>query len=177
MLSAGWLHGSALHILFNMLWVRDLAPAAANLYGPGRMVIIYVAAGVVGFTLSSVAGAFLPPLFILQGAQVTAGASASISGLIGAILAYGHRSGSGMARSYAMQYVVMLVIMGVLIPFVDNYAHLGGFAGGVLLGALLPREPLPAALRYKNVVALSILLVVLLFFPSGVFGGRSAAKH
>jgi branched-chain amino acid transport system permease protein len=30
---------------------------------------------------------------------------------------------------------------------------------------------------YKNVVALSVLLVVLLVFPSGVFGGRVAAKH
>ena len=97
-LSAGWLHAGLLHIFFNMFAARQLAPAVADLYGPGRMVIIYVAAGVVGFTLSSVAGAFLPPLFILRGAQVTAGASASISGLIGAILAYGHRSGSGMAR-------------------------------------------------------------------------------
>ena len=33
-LSAGWLHAGVLHILFNMLWVRDLAPATARLYGP-----------------------------------------------------------------------------------------------------------------------------------------------
>jgi rhomboid protease GluP len=33
-LSASWLHGSALHILFNMLWVRDLAPATANSTAP-----------------------------------------------------------------------------------------------------------------------------------------------
>ena len=50
-LSAGWLHGSALHILFNMLWVRQLGPATADVYGAGRMVIIY--------TVSSVDG--LPP--------------------------------------------------------------------------------------------------------------------
>ena len=54
-LSAGWLHGSALHILMNMLWVRDLAPAIANLYGPGRMVIIYTMASVTGFTASTLA--------------------------------------------------------------------------------------------------------------------------
>ena len=48
-LSASWLHGGALHILFNMLWVRQLGPATAEIYGPGRMIIIYTIAGAVGF--------------------------------------------------------------------------------------------------------------------------------
>src|SRR5690606_22713966 len=41
--SAGWLHGSLLHIFFNMYWIRLLAPPTADLYGPGKMVIIYTA--------------------------------------------------------------------------------------------------------------------------------------
>jgi rhomboid protease GluP len=141
-LSAGWLHAGLLHIFFNMWATRQLAPATADLYGPGRMVIIYVVAGVAGFALSSIAGQFLPPLLILRGGQFTVGASASISGLIGAILAYGHRSGSGMARSYAMSNVTMLLIMGFLIPGIDNYAHFGGFGGGYLIArALDPLKP------------------------------------
>ena len=59
MLSAGWLHGGVLHILFNMMWVRQLGPATADIYGAGRMVIIYTIAGAVGFALSS-AGRLLP---------------------------------------------------------------------------------------------------------------------
>ena len=58
-LSAGWLHGSLLHIVFNMMWVRQLAPATADIYGPSRTVILYTVAGVCGFTLSSLAGAYL----------------------------------------------------------------------------------------------------------------------
>ena len=54
-LSAGWLHGSLLHIIFNMMWVRDLGPVVADMYGAGRMVIIYTVAGVSGFLLSSFA--------------------------------------------------------------------------------------------------------------------------
>src|SRR5688500_13273373 len=50
-LSAGWLHGSLLHIIFNMMWVRDLGPAVAQMFGPGRMVIIYTVAGIAGFSL------------------------------------------------------------------------------------------------------------------------------
>ena len=59
-LSATWLHGSLLHILFNMMWVRDLGPATADIIGPARTVIIYVVSGVCGFLLSSVAGRVLP---------------------------------------------------------------------------------------------------------------------
>ena len=51
-LSAGWLHSGILHILFNMMWVRQLGPACAEIFGPGRMVIIYTVAGVTGFAAS-----------------------------------------------------------------------------------------------------------------------------
>jgi rhomboid protease GluP len=74
---------------------------------------------------------------VLRGGQFTVGASASIAGLIGALLAYGHRSGNTMARSYAGQYVVMLVLLGFFFPGIDNYAHAGGFGGGYLAARLL----------------------------------------
>jgi rhomboid protease GluP len=142
LLSASWLHFGILHIFLNMMAVRQLAPAVADLFGPGRMIIIYVVGGVAGFALSSIAGAFLPPLAFLSAGTFTAGASASISGLIGAVLAYGHRSGSSMARSYAMSNVAMFLIMGFLIPGIDNYAHAGGFGGGYLIArALDPLKP------------------------------------
>jgi membrane associated rhomboid family serine protease len=140
-LSAGWLHGSALHILFNMMALRQLGPAVADLYGPGRTVIIYTAASATGFALSSFA-VFLPPILFLRGSTFTLGASAAIAGLIGAILYYGHRSGSSIARSYATSYALMLVFMGFLMAGIDNYAHAGGFGGGYLAARLLdPLKP------------------------------------
>ena len=57
-LSAGWLHGGALHILFNIMWIRQLGPAVGDMYGAARMIIIYTIAGVAGFLLSSVAGEY-----------------------------------------------------------------------------------------------------------------------
>lgn len=141
-LSAGWLHAGILHIVMNMLVFRQLAPSVAELVGPGRAVVIYVAGSAAGFTLSSVAGAYFPPLPFLRGAPLTVGASASIAGLIGGILAYGHRSGSTMARSYASSYITMLVIYGFIFPGIDNYAHAGGFGGGYLAARLLdPLKP------------------------------------
>src|SRR3982750_1689960 len=56
LLSAGWLHAGALHILFNIMWVRQLGPAVADMYGGARMIIIYTIASVCGFLLSSFLG-------------------------------------------------------------------------------------------------------------------------
>src|SRR5437660_3298367 len=86
LLTASWLHGSFLHILFNMMWVRDLGPAVAELIGTPRTVIVYVVSGVAGFLLSSVLP--LAPIHIpmLRGAALTLGASASIFGLLGALV-------------------------------------------------------------------------------------------
>ena len=100
-LSAGWLHSGVLHILFNMLWVRQLGPACAELYGAGRMVIIYILASVLGFVASSTAGVLLSwmPIYFLRGAGFTVGASAGIFGLLGALVYYGRRSGSSMTAA------------------------------------------------------------------------------
>jgi len=141
-LSASWLHGSALHILFNMMWVRQLAPAAAEMYGPGRMVIIYTLAGAAGFALSSFAGAYIPPILVLRGGQFTVGASASIFGLLGALVYYGRRSGSSHIGSQASTYALMMGLFGFIMPGIDNYAHAGGFLGGYVVGRLLdPLKP------------------------------------
>ena len=138
-LSAGWLHGGALHIFFNMMWVRQLGPATADIYGAGRMVIIYTAASVVGFLLSSLAGYYLwwVPIWFLQGGRLTLGASAPIFGLLGSLVYYGRRGGSSMVGAQAWQYAVVLFIFGLIMPGVDNYAHAGGFVGGYLAAIFL----------------------------------------
>lgn len=130
-LSAAWLHGGLLHILFNMLWVRQLAPETAEAYGPARMVIIYTLSGVSGFLTSSLVGHYLYflPSF-LGGARFTVGASAPIFGLLGAIVHYGRRRGSSALGRQALGYAMVLGLLGFVMPGIDNWAHLGGFLGG-----------------------------------------------
>ena len=124
LLSASWLHGSFLHILFNMMWVRDLGPVMADVVGPSRTVIIYTVAGICGFLLSSI-----------MGSPLTLGASAAVFGLLGALVHYGRKSGSSLIRGQAMNYAIILFVMGFLIRGVDNFAHAGGFAGGYATSA------------------------------------------
>jgi rhomboid protease GluP len=141
LLSAGWLHGGVLHILFNMYWVRTLAPGTAHLYGTGRTVIIYTVAGVTGFLASSVAGAFFVFLPGFLRPSFTIGASAPIFGLLGALLYYGRR-GSSQVGQQAKSLAIILLIFGFVIPGVDNWAHLGGLGGGYLVAKWLnPLKP------------------------------------
>jgi len=172
-LSAGWLHAGVLHILFNMLWVRQLGPATAELYGAGRMVIIYLLASVVGFTASSTAGVALSwmPIPFLRGAGFTVGASAGIFGLLGALVYYGRRSGSSMTRREALHYAVMKGVFGLFMPGVDNWAHAGGFAGGYLVGRYL--DPLKPERLDHMLVAVSLIVASVVSVAASILHGMS----
>jgi membrane associated rhomboid family serine protease len=165
-LSAGWLHGGLLHILFNMLWVRQLGPATAELYGPGRLAIIYTVAGASGFALSAVVGAYFP---FLGGARFTVGASASIFGLLGALVCYGRRTGRSIVHGTAMSYALTLFLFGLIMPGVDNYAHAGGFAGGYLISRWL--DPLEPERLDHLVIAVACLLASLAAVAASVILG------
>jgi rhomboid protease GluP len=157
-LSAGWLHSGVLHILLNMMGIRNLGPAIADIYGGPRMIVIYTLGSVCGFLLSSVAGAFFPlPIF---GAQLTVGASAPIFGFLGALMHYGQRSGSSHISSVAKSYVVSMIVFGLIVPGIDNAAHIGGFAGGYLASIWL--DPLKPE-RVNHMVGAVLCLAVTAF--------------
>ena len=141
LLSAGWLHAGALHILFNLMWVRQVGPIVADMYGGARMIIIYTIASVCGFLLSSFMAAHaVIPFF--TGGLYTLGASAPIFGLLGALLHYGRRGGSSIVRSQAMSWAIPMFLFGFFMPGIDNAAHLGVFAGGYFASKWLdPLKP------------------------------------
>jgi rhomboid protease GluP len=170
-LSAGWLHGGALHILFNMMWVRQLGPTTADVVGPARTVIIYTIAGVTGFLLSSTAGLVLAgvPIPALRGASfITVGASAPIFGLLGALVHYG-RKGSSLIGNQAKSYAVMMFVFGLIMPGVDNYAHAGGFLGGYAASAFM--NPHTRERGDHLIVAIGCLVATLLAVVFSVITG------
>lgn len=168
-LSAAWLHGGLLHIVFNMMWVRQLAPATASEYGIGRTVIIYTVSSITGFLLSSWAGAFLgflPPF--LRGATLTIGASAPIFGLLGALVYVGKKGNSAIGRQ-AMGFAVILFVFGLMGMGTDNWAHAGGFGGGYFMARYL--DPLqPERTDHQMVALLCIGLTILSVVVSVVDG-------
>jgi membrane associated rhomboid family serine protease len=162
LLTAGWLHAGILHIFFNVLWIRQLGPAVAEVYGPARMIIIYTFSNVVGFGLSSLAGELLwwIPVPFLRGAQFTVGASAAIFGLLGAAVYYGRRTGNRSASQTGLQYALIMGLFGLIFPGVDNYAHAGGFLGGYAISKFL--DPLKPERVDHMVIAACCLLASLI---------------
>ena len=129
LLSANYLHGGILHIAFNLMALRQIAPLASQEYGASRMFIIYTIGGVGGFTLS-----------YLAGVPLTIGASAAICALIGSLLYYGkNRGGQYGTRVYREVggWVFSLFLFGFIVPGINNWGHGGGIISGILLGMLL----------------------------------------
>jgi rhomboid protease GluP len=167
LLSAGWLHAGALHILFNMMWVRDLGPVVADMYGAARMVIIYTVGCIGGFLLTSFLGAYFPVIPFFSGAYQSVGASAPIFGLLGALVHYGKRGGSSLVGSTALNYAITAGIFGLIMPGIDNSAHLGGFIGGYLASMWL--DPLkPERMDHFVIAALCLLATALAVIASVV---------
>jgi len=124
LITAIYLHGSLLHIVFNLLWVRQLAPAVEELFGPGRLVVIFTVSGVAGFVLSNVASG-----------EWTIGASGAVFGLLGAMVAYGRSRGGTFGTAVFRQYgqwAALMFIFGFFMGRVNNWGHAGGFVGGYL---------------------------------------------
>ena len=169
-LSAGWLHAGLLHILMNMYWVFQMGPAMTDILGPARTVIIYTAGGIAGFTLSSFAGAFLPPIPFLHGAGFTVGASAPVFGLIGALYHYG-RTSSSIAKQMAQSIIIQAVLFGVVMSNagIDNFAHLGGFAGGYFTSAFL--NPMTRERGDHLLIAIGCLVATVLAIAASILTG------
>ncbi len=156
-LSAGWLHGSLLHIGFNMMFAWQLLPLVIRFYGAGRAIIIYVLSSAAGF-LASTFAVFIPlRLPFLMPANLTLGASAAILGMLGSMVWYGRRSGSSVLGQQMLAYAVVNIAMGFGLPGVDNWAHLGGFGAGWLIGRWL--DPLREERGDHVAIALVLLLL------------------
>jgi rhomboid protease GluP len=124
-LTAIYLHGSLIHIFFNVMWIRQLGTFAEDELGPARFFVVFSLAGAGGFLLS---------IFAHTAASV--GASGSIFGMLGCVIAFRRRRGAGsdMVSQQFIMWAVALFVLGLVFPGVDNWAHAGGFAVGYVLG-------------------------------------------
>jgi rhomboid protease GluP len=170
--AAGWwwtlitgvyLHGSLLHIVFNLLWVRQLAPAVEQLFGRARLVVIYTVAGVLGFVLSN-----------LVGIRFTLGASGAVFGLLGAMVAYGRSRGGvfGVAvlRQYG-QWALFIFIASFFLAGVNNWGHAGGFAGGYLAALVFGHLERRPERGLDRLAALGAVGLTVLSFALAIWNG------
>jgi len=126
LITAGFLHGGILHILMNMWVLFDLGAQVEEVCGTSRMLVIYLFSNITGFYLST----------YFNFRILSIGASAAIFGLIGGMIGVGlrDRTSYGQAiRRFFMRWAIYGLIMS-LIPGIDMWAHIGGLAGGFVVG-------------------------------------------
>jgi membrane associated rhomboid family serine protease len=132
LLTAAFLHGSWLHIAFNMYVLFVLGPTLERVLGHARFVVLYVVAALGGSVASYT---FSDPR------TVSVGASGAIFGLMGALIVAGRRM-----RWDITQVLILLginVVIGFLSPEVDWRAHFGGLVVGALVAGVFVWTPRP----------------------------------
>ena len=135
--SSMFLHGSLLHLAFNMFALWQVGCLVERIFGSVRFSVLYLLAGLAGGIAS-----------VLWNPQVNSvGASGAIFGIIGGLLAFIRRENSGVPptvvadlRGSILPFLLFNLAAGFLYPHTDNAAHIGGLAGGWLAGHLLARS-------------------------------------
>ncbi len=153
LISASYLHGGILHLVFNLMALKQIAPQVTGEFGTSRMFTIYTVGGVIGYVVS-----------YLAGVPFTIGASAAICALIGSLLYYGKSRGGAYGSSVYREvsgWVISLFIFGLMFPGINNWGHGGGILGGIVFGALVGYNERRRENSFDRVLALLCALVTL----------------
>lgn len=146
LLSAMFLHVGIIHLALNMWVLYYTGKLVERLYGNAHYALLYILAGLAG----SITSLLWNPLVN------SAGASGAIFGVYGALLAFmldrRNQVPAAIMKSQSTTVIVFIfysLIYGMRQEGIDNAAHLGGLAGGFVMGWLLAR-PLDADLRAQT---------------------------
>ncbi|MQC25871.1 MAG: rhomboid family intramembrane serine protease [Chloroflexi bacterium] len=124
------LHGSLLHVGFNMYALYVLGPELERHLGHASFLALYVISGFAGFVVS----------FLLTPAA-SLGASTAVFGLLAAqaVFIYRNQHIFGERARLALRNILNIAVINFVIglsPGIDNWGHLGGFLGGALFAWL-----------------------------------------
>eukprot|EP01126_Amoeba_proteus_P052316 TRINITY_DN6306_c0_g1_i3.p1 TRINITY_DN6306_c0_g1~~TRINITY_DN6306_c0_g1_i3.p1 ORF type:complete len:184 (-),score=42.41 TRINITY_DN6306_c0_g1_i3:538-1089(-) len=128
LLTSIFLHAGIVHLLLNLVTQILIGIRLERIHGTFRIAGVYLVSGVYGFLFSSI---FLPN-------TVSVGASGSIFGFFGVLL-------NDLLRTWKLLYhpfkslgiysAILVVSLGLgLLPLVDNFAHVGGYLMGIIVG-------------------------------------------
>jgi rhomboid protease GluP len=151
LISASFLHGGLMHILFNMMALYQLGPFVLQEFGFHRFINLYIITGACGFAAS-----------VIFGVPFTIGASASVCGLIGAIIYYGKSRGGSYGEAIykqAMGWVIGLIFFGLIFPGINNWAHGGGLLSGIALSFLMGYNDNKPESAWSKLLAFACILL------------------
>jgi len=131
-----FLHAGIIHIGFNMLLQLTLGRDMELAIGTLRFALVYICSGIFGFVLGG--------NYAANGIAST-GASGALFGILALVIldiTYSWKSRANPKRDllFVLLEVVVSLVLGLL-PGLDNFAHIGGFISGIVLGLCILHSP------------------------------------
>ena len=136
LITSMFIHGNLIHLLFNMYALYIIGPQVESFYGKIKYLAIYFGSGILGALLSDI---------FLQN-SISVGASGAIFGLLSSIVYFGYHYRAYLdtvIRSQIMPLIIFNIFLGIVIPNIDTFCHIGGLIGGVLVS-------MACGIRYKS---------------------------
>lgn len=136
LISCIWLHAGLVHLVVNMLSLLFIGIRLEQQFGFVRIGVIYLISGFGGSVLSAL---------FLRSNYISVGASGALFGLLGSMLSelimnwtiYSNKA----AAIITLLFIIAINLAIGILPHADNFAHIGGFASGFLLGFVLLARP------------------------------------
>lgn len=165
LVTAAFLHGSIFHLLFNCYSLYVIGSQIESFMGKTKYLIIYFFSAICGGLLS----------ILLNKGVASIGASGAIFGLLGSILYFGYHYRVYLGTVIKSQ-IIPLIVLNLLIGFInsgiDNFAHIGGLIGGVLITSAVGVKYKSSKSEIINGIILSVIfvtfMIVLAFKTIGV---------
>jgi len=155
--TGAFLHGDIFHFLFNMYALYIIGSQIESFMGKTKYLIIY---------FFSILSASL--LSIILNSDYSIGASGAIFGLLGAMLYFGYHYRvylGGVIKSQIIPIILINLLIGSLPGSeIDNYAHIGGLIGGILITTGVGVKYKSSNFEKINGLIVSFLLIVILCF-------------
>lgn len=133
-----FIHANITHLFGNMLFLLIFGFKAEELFSSEEYFLIYLVSGLAGNLLT----------LLLGPNMVSVGASGAIFGVFGATVIYSRRAiGQSIISALLYSFFLLMISSG---PEVNNAAHFGGLAIGLIVGyALALRRKPPAKYQYR----------------------------
>ncbi len=170
LVSYGFLHLDWLHLGLNALGLWGLGRVVEAVFGPVRALWLFVASVVGGGLLS-----------LVGGGTVLVGASGGLFGLLGALVTFGLRRRAALSTSVRevfgwklWPWIVLNLVIGLALPFVNDAAHIGGLLTGALAALPLGDRITDHGQRPGVSLGLLVVLTTVLAWAAGMVEVRGA---
>ena len=159
LITSMFVHGDIFHLGFNMYALYVIGKQVESYFGKFKYLIIYLFSGIMGNLVSMICNP-----------NASIGASGAIFGLMGTLLFFGYHYRVYLGNVLLNQIVPLIVynlVLGFMVPSIDNFAHIGGLASGYLISTsmgLKYKKDRSAQINYGIVTVLFVIVCIVFAF-------------